>query len=204
MRGRDIKRDSYNWAGLYIILAYFDSHLFLEKKCPSIYDHLKKFKSLLENRGQCKYLSSGKTRDKSDRNYPGYPGMHHWLELDNCPSKKYLEVFDNQIIAWQRITQSNNFCITEKKMLVLDSMAFLASDDQSEKTLAYLSMQLNSPLFFYWMRKTVHEYGETGFRLSNQFVEVFPALLGSVDNLTDIYKKYNLSTEEILIIENTK
>ena len=89
LRGRDIKRNSYTWAGYYIILTYFDSHKFLKEKCPSIFKYLSRFESQLKNRGQCRYLSNGKTRKPSDADYPGYPGMHHWLELDNCPSSKY-------------------------------------------------------------------------------------------------------------------
>ena len=115
-----------------------------------------------------------------------------------------MEVFDNPIIAWQRITQSNNFCLTENGMLVLDSMAFLSIEKQDKKILQSLSIQLNSQLFYYWMRKTVHEYGETGFRLSNQFVEIFPAILGYIEDEECIYKLYNLTNEEIEVIKNTK
>ena len=201
LRGRDIKRNSYTWAGYYIILTYFDSHKFLKEKCPSIFKYLSRFESQLKNRGQCRYLSNGKTRKPSDADYPGSPGMPHWWELDNCPSSKYLDVFDNRIIAWQRITQENCFCITQKGMLVLDSMAFISVP---EKMLNNLCIILNSKLFYYWMRKNVHEYGESGFRLSNQFVEIFPAVLDAVDNDEDIYKKYHLTAEEIYIVENTK
>jgi len=201
LRGRDIKRNSYEWAHYYIILAYFDSHKFIPTKCPSIYNHLKRLENDLKNRGQCKYLSSGKTRNVNDNDYPGYKGMHHWLELDNCPSKKYLDLFDNPIIAWQRITQSNNFCLTEKNMLVLDSMAFLTAKKELMPSLQYL---LCSQLFYYWMRKNVHEYGESGFRLSNQFVAIFPAIMEKVSTEEEMYNFYHLTEEEINIIKTAK
>ncbi|WP_370524831.1 type IIG restriction enzyme/methyltransferase [Helicobacter winghamensis] len=40
LRGRDIKRYSYEWAGLWIIIAKFNSHQYLEKDYPAIYNYL--------------------------------------------------------------------------------------------------------------------------------------------------------------------
>ena len=56
-------------------------------------------------------------------------------------------------------------------MLVLDSMAFISNYGKYKE---YLLAILNSELFFFWMKKSVHEYGDLGFRLSNQYVEQFP------------------------------
>ena len=76
--------------------------------------------------------------------------------------------FNKSIIAWQRITARNQFCLTKEGTVILDSMAFLSSLGKYEK---YLLAILNSKLVYYWVKKNVHEYGSTGFRLSNQYVE---------------------------------
>ena len=224
LRGRDIKRYGYDWAGLYVILAIFGSHKYMETKYPAVYKHLLQFKDKLEKRGQCRYLSSGKVNNPDDPKYPGYPGMHHWLELDNNPSKEYMDDFDKQNIAWQRITRENTFCATNPGFVILDSMAYLA-DVKSHAN--YLLAVLNSKLIKFWIKKNVPEYGSTGFRLANQFLEVIPVpitIQGATQNkisrlvedfqeknndeiLTNIDKEilsiYNLTDEEkIFILKN--
>ena len=51
-------------------------------------------------------------------------------------------------------------------------MAFLSSFS-SESGKFILSI-LNSKLVKYWVSKNVHQYGNTGYRLSNQYVEQIP------------------------------
>ena len=86
LRGRDIRRYGFNFSNLYVIVAQFGSHEYLESKYPAIFRHLSQYKEALQKRGQCRYTSSGRTNsDKS------YPGQHHWLELDNNPRQEYLD-----------------------------------------------------------------------------------------------------------------
>ena len=96
-------------------------------------------------------------------------------------------------------------------------MAFLTNlKDKGYILLAYL----NSTLIYYWMKKNVHEYGDTGFRLSNQYVKEIPiprdindselknlvqrAIRGEntirqIDEI--VFKSYGFSPEEIEIIK---
>ena len=158
LRGRDISRYSAKWAGLWIIIAKYLSHQFLEKDYPAIFAHLQKFQNQLQKRGQC-------------TNKGGY-GQHHWLELDNNPTDEYLGQFEKEKIVWQRITQEPSFYLSPSGQFVLDSMAFLSSFS-SELGKFILSI-LNSKLVKYWVSKNVHQYGTTGYRLSNQYVEQIP------------------------------
>ncbi|MGV0945544.1 TaqI-like C-terminal specificity domain-containing protein, partial [Empedobacter falsenii] len=196
LRGRDIKKYSYDFADLWLIT----SHNGIKEKgikpidindYPSIKAHLDQFYSQLEKRS-----------DKGDTPY----------NLRNCA---YMDDFNSQNIAWQRITQSNQFCLTEEKLIVLDSMAFISNIKHCEN---YLLAQLNSKLVFFWVKCNVHEYGNTGFRLSNQYVEKMPLIkfdleyeqlfkklistnqLKTIDQI--IYNMYNLSKEEIDFIES--
>ena len=100
-------------------------------------------------------------------------------------------------------------------------MAFLSNLGKYEK---YLLAILNSSLIYYWVKKNVHEYGATGFRLSNQYVEQITVpkpdseILSKFNNLVDqylqnkitlreidseVYKLYCLSTSDIKVIEKT-
>ena len=41
-------------------------------------------------------------------------------------------------------------------------------------SLKHLISILNSKLVYFWVDKNVHQYGITGYRLSNQYVEIIP------------------------------
>ncbi len=94
LRGKDIKRYSYEWADLWVIIAKFGSHEFLEVEYPTIYNHLLQYKDQLEQRGQCRYSRGHRIAIKP------YPGQHHWLELDNNPKDNYLQEFEKEKIVY--------------------------------------------------------------------------------------------------------
>ncbi len=183
LRGRDIKRYAYEWKGLWVILAKFgfykEAHLY-----PAIVAHLSQYEKALKNRGQCRYGRTGKKTNAD------YPGQHHWLELDNNPHDDYLAEFEKEKVVWQRITREPTFCFVDPGIYVLDSMAFFVSPNH----LRYQMSVLNSKVIFYYVYKIVHQYGFTGFRLSNQYVEIMPippitpanqSLVGQIESLVE-------------------
>ncbi|AJD02494.1 type IIS restriction/modification enzyme [Campylobacter lari] len=216
LRGRDIKRYSYEWAGLWVINTHNGYKSKSGEKIeainideyPSLKQHLKPYYKTLEKR-----TDKGKTP----------------YNLRNCA---YLEEFEKEKIGWQRVTQEPSF-ILENECVLLDSMAFMVGNSKNE--LKYLLGFLNSSLIFYYFKNIGHLYSDKGFLLSNQYVEKFPIpkinskneklaneLISLVDEIlkakeqdknTDtktqedkinsiVYKLYNLSKEEIKIIEN--
>ncbi len=158
LRGRDINRYSYKWASKWIIVTKYGSHNYIESEYLAIFGYLKKFEIELKERGQCKYSRNGKEM-----------GQHHWLELDNNPKDAYLAEFETEKIVWQRITQQFKFNIVPKGMYILDSMAFLTGPN-----LYYIASCLNSKLIDFYIKSYVHQYADTGFLLSNQYVEKIP------------------------------
>ncbi len=201
LRGRDIQRYSYNFADKWIINTHNGSKT--QKRIdineyPAIKEHLDNYYDKLVKRD-----------DQGDTPY-------------NLRCCAYMDDFNRQIISWQRITQKPTFCLTEPKMIVLDSMAFL-SNIGSQKY--WLLAVLNSDLIYFWAKLNVHEYGDTGFRLSNQYVEqitiprIEEELLEKINNLIIsqikefsntnegkiqklIYQIYKISDEEIKIINS--
>lgn len=212
IRGRDIKQYSYNPPNLYLInfpCGFTNKICFSNNKenemrtlYPEIFNHFDKFK----NNKSSKSKGLLKRDDQGD----------YWWELRSCV---YMDVFNGQVIAWQRITQKNTFCITKPGTVVLDSMAFLS--DTKDKT-NYLLGFLNSSLVYYWMRKNVHEYGASGFRLSNQYVKeiIVPTdkvLINTIDTIMKnnhdlqfihsqidkiLFNYYNFTSDEINEILN--
>ncbi|ELE0263225.1 Eco57I restriction-modification methylase domain-containing protein [Campylobacter coli] len=225
LRGRDIKRYSYEWAGLWVIFI------------PWHFPNVEKPKTMLENEQDLKeqypslykHLLSHKER-LSKRNKEETGIRYEWYCLQRWGANYYQE-FEREKIGWQRITQEPSF-ILEKEYILLDSMAFMVANSKNE--LKYLLGFLNSSLIFYYFKNIGHLYSDKGFLLSNQYVEKFPILkinsknqkiADELINLVDeilkakeqdknantqelenkinsiVYKLYNLNNEEIRIIE---
>ena len=197
LRGRDIKRYSYDFADKWLIYIpwHFPLHndetiqgcsekaenLF-KKEYPAIYEHLYNYKN-----------------DLSKRNQAETGIRYEWYAMQRYGAN-YMDDFNSQIIAWQRITQKPTFCITDAGTLVLDSMAFISNIGVYKN---WLLAVLNSDLIYFWAKINVHEYGDTGFRLSNQYVEQMPIPQISDEHIKHIdflvskqLYKYDLETEK--------
>jgi hypothetical protein len=234
LRGRDIERYRYKWAGLWIILAKFGfykvAHLY-----PAVVEHLSKYEEQLKNRGQCRYTRTGEKRLNKD-----YPGQHHWLELDNNPTDEYLREFEKEKIVWQEIVREPSFAY-DNKGIYIEATAFIMTG----QNLKYILGLLNSkPVAFFF--KTFYAgggLGEEGYRYKKAFLEQLPLppitkqnqsivkdieeLVNKILSLTQspdyetnkekqqkvkelekeidklVYKLYDLTDEEIRIIEES-
>ncbi|BAW69578.1 class I SAM-dependent DNA methyltransferase [Helicobacter pylori] len=230
LRGKDIKRYSYEWADLWVIIAKFGSHEFLEVEYPTIYNHLLQYKDQLEKRGQCRY-----SRGSQNSNKP-YPGQHHWLELDNNPRDSYLQEFEKEKIVYGEIVQEPRFYLDngeyELGYFYAEATSFILTGEH----LCYLLGMLHSKLITFAF-KTFYAgggLGESGYRYKKAFIERLPIPKITPQNqklahkITDgakaileakekdpkantqklekeidalVYELYNLTDEEIKIIE---
>ncbi|WP_415752170.1 Eco57I restriction-modification methylase domain-containing protein [Helicobacter pylori] len=231
LRGKDIKRYSYEWAHLWVIIAKFGSHEFLEVEYPTIYNHLLQYKDQLEQRGQCRY-----SRGPQNSNKP-YPGQHHWLELDNNPKDSYLQDFEKEKIVYGEIVQEPRFYLDngecELGYFYAEATSFILTGEH----LRYLLGMLHSKLITFAF-KTFYAgggLGESGYRYKKAFLERLPIPQITEKNqelarkITDgakqilalkakdpkantqglekeidalVYQLYNLTDEEIKTIEN--
>ncbi|EGZ6021056.1 class I SAM-dependent DNA methyltransferase, partial [Campylobacter coli] len=141
LRGRDIKRYSYEWAGLWVIFI------------PWHFPNVEKPKTMLENEQDLKeqypslykHLLSHKER-LSKRNKEETGIRYEWYCLQRWGANYYQE-FEKEKLGWQRITQEPSF-ILERECILLDSMAFMVANSKNE--LKYLLGFLNSSLIFYY------------------------------------------------------
>jgi len=154
LRGRDIKRYSAQWAKLWVILAKFHSNEYLEKDYLVIYNHLRNYKEQLEKRGQCRYGGKGNL------------GMHHWLELDNCPTDDYLREFSREKIIYPNMTSLLPFCY-DKDGFVTNQKCFILTGE----SLKYLVSFLNSKLFKFAFKDKFPELMGKTYELSKIFFE---------------------------------
>ncbi len=161
VRGRDLKAyEVPNEKNLqYLILASYGSYQYLEVKYPAIYNWLLRFKTDLENRGQCK--GSKIRADKP------YTGSHHWLELDNCPTAEYLALFKKPKIMYQKFQVKPCFVYDEQGLYCNDSMWIIPTEDKA------LLALLNSKMAWWLMKKKCTQI-QNGVQLIWQYLSKIP------------------------------
>lgn len=170
IRGRDIKHFFIDFQEKYLLCT--KNGFKIKKDFPIIYEYLLQYKE--------------KLRKRSDQG-------NHWTNLRNCT---YYDDFEKTKIVWQRVCKHPNFAYDDGKLYLLDSLAFLTAD--SEDILKYLVAIFNSPMIEWLLSCIGHQYGTTGFLLSNQYVEQFPVkfpennvlknMIVNVDNLIELHK----------------
>lgn len=149
LRGRDIKRYSYEFADLYLLFIpwHFPLHndptisgasevaeKEFENQYPAIYNHLFKYKKQLSN------------RNKAETGI-----RYEWYALQRWGAN-YWEDFYKQKIAWNRIASEKQFALIEKGVFIQDSMHFFTGNH-----LQFLSAILNSKLYSWFLNLIVGE-----------------------------------------------
>jgi len=157
LRGRDIKRYSYEWAGLWVILVKYGFNTELHKY-PAILKHLMVYENQLKNRGQCRY-SRGSTST----------GQHHWLELDNNPKDSYLQEFEREKVIYPDIAEKLCFSLGGNHFYVSNTAYFFTG-----RSLKYLLVVLNSSLINWYYRYISTQLGEKGIRHFSIYIEQIP------------------------------
>ncbi|MFZ8858970.1 MAG: Eco57I restriction-modification methylase domain-containing protein, partial [Thermocrinis sp.] len=153
LRGRDIERYRYKWAGLWIICTFPSKKIDIEQY-PALKEYLASFGERL--------LQDGK---------PGHRKKtpHEWYETqDNIA---YYPEFEKEKIVWQEIVREPSFAYDNTGIYV-EATGFLMTG----KNLKYLLGLLNSkPVAFFF--KTFYAgggLGEDGYRYKKAFLEQLP------------------------------
>ena len=171
LRGRDIKRYGYNWAGLWLI----NTHNGIKGKLPrvnindypAIKAHLDKYWDKISKRA-----------DKGDTPY----------NLRNCA---YMEDFDKPKVVYMEI-QTNNpkegypfpcFSFDYKGCIALNTAYIMCSD---KIDIRYILGVLNSKMGNFLVKLYVTQLQERQFRMLAQYVNKFPIPNPSKDQLTQV------------------
>ena len=162
MRGRDIKRYSYNWAGLYLI-ATFPSKNYDIEQYPAVKQHLISFGlKRLEQTGK-KYIINGKiikARKKTN---------NKWFETQDSIS--YWDYFFKPKIVYPNMTKFLPFIYDDKKFLT-NQKCFIITG----KNIAFLTAFLNSSLFKFCFRDAFPELQGGTRELSKIFFDKIPVI----------------------------
>ncbi|HAA1499808.1 TPA_asm: class I SAM-dependent DNA methyltransferase [Campylobacter jejuni] len=213
LRGRDIKRYSYEWAGLRVIGTFPSLKIDIEQY-PALKQYLSQFLPRIEQSGEkgCRKKTSNK-----------------WFETqDNIA---YYEEFEKEKIVYPETTQGAYF-VYDNKGIFLEKTAFFIVCEN----LKYLLGLLSSNLITYYYKNFSQgcKLGTKGYQYNKHALENLPIpkinsknqnIVDELINLVDeilkakeqdknantqelenkinslVYKLYNLTEEEIKIIE---
>ncbi|HEG0589971.1 TPA: Eco57I restriction-modification methylase domain-containing protein [Campylobacter coli] len=214
LRGRDIKRYSYEWAGLWIIGTFPSLKIDIEQY-PALKQYLSQFLPRIEQSGEkgCRKKTSNK-----------------WFETqDNIA---YYQEFEKEKIIYPETTQ-NAYFVYDNKGFFIEKTAFILICEN----LKYLQGLLSSNLVTYYYKNFSKgcKLGIKGYQYNKHALEYLPIpkinsknqkiadeLVNSVDEILKakeqdknantqelenkinslVYKLYNLTEDEIKIIES--
>jgi methylase of polypeptide subunit release factors len=217
LRGRDIKRYSYEWANLWVIVipaGWTNEHrwaekaeIFIEKSLPALMEHLKPYE-----------VKAKKRDDQGD----------YWWELRHCA---YYPEFEKEKVVWAEIVRQPQFYLDRDRFYV-EATSFLMTGENTK----YICGLLNSkPVTFFFKKYYAGGgLGEEGYRYKKAFLENLPippitpaneSIVGQIETLVDkiltvkrqnpnadtshlereidqlVYRLYDLTEEEINVIE---
>ena len=156
LRGRDIKRYGYDWAGKYLIATFPSRHYDIEQY-PAVKQYLLSFgKERLEQTGKTYSVNGEKVKARKKTN-------NKWFETQDSIS--YWEDFMRPKIIWKRIGSILRFSYDTSGKLGLDSTCFAIGQH-----MAYLCCILNS-LMGHYMLKDSPKTGTGDLLVSVQAIE---------------------------------
>ena len=196
LRGRDIKRYSYDWAGLWVICARLCEDI--PTNYPTICHHLESF------------IGKGKLGDNSTTKVFERP----WWSWMQEPS--YWKDFDRPKVMWKIIGCNINFAFDRDGMLCNNAVNIMTGD---ERQLLQFVALMNSRLFDWYLKLTTEaEVQGGGIQLYVTTLETTPLQLSFPDTFCDainamtknektiadiechIYELYGLTAEEITFL----
>ena len=231
MRGRDIKRYSYEWANLYLIATFPSRHYDIEEY-PAVKEYLLSFaednlrnsshdwvadsylaafcKQKLAQTGKFieiegKRITIKKTPEKARKKT-----SNKWFETQDSIS--YWEDFFKPKITWGNLNLKGTYSYVQKGMFINAPSSFIATSN-----IAILHI-LNSKIADYYIRLLGVTRNGGYFEYKPMFVEKFPIPQIGLDKLKSysinpskeqekeidniIYQLYKLNLKEIDYIEN--
>ena len=203
LRGRDIKRYGYNWAGLYLIATFPSCHYDIEKY-PAVKKYLLGFGiERLEQTGKSHIVNGEKIKARKKTN-------NKWFETQDSIS--YWEDFSKPKIVWGNLNLEGAYSYAPDGMFINAPSPFIATSNT-----AILHI-LNSKIADYYIRSLGVTRNGGYFEYKPMFVEKLPIPKCGLERLCKypiqpnteqeheiehiIHSIYGLSMQETEYIEN--
>ena len=186
LRGRDIKRYGYDWAGLYLI-ATFPSRKYDIEEYPAVKEYLLSFgMERLEQTGKEYVIDGQKVKARKKTN-------NKWFETQDSIS--YWDDFSRPKIVYQEICRGGCGFAIDKHGYMIGNTAYIITADTPDIYNNLLEF-LNSPYALYQLDQISTKFDETGWRWLRQCIEQIRMPVDTSDWL----KEFNFSEDEKLFI----
>ena len=173
LRGRDIKRYGYNWAGLWLIATFPSRHYDIEKY-PAVKNYLLSFGiERLEQTGKEHNVNGEKIKARKKTN-------NKWFETQDSIS--YWEDFSKPKIVYPNMTKYMPFVYDEANFLT-NQKCFIVTG----QCMAFLTAFFNSSLFKFCFRDSFPELQGGTRELSKIFFDKIPVLQVS-DSINETFR----------------
>ena len=214
LRGRDIKRYAYNWAGLYLIATFPSRHYDIEMY-PAVKQYLLTFGiEKLEQTGKTYIVNGEKIKARKKTN-------NKWFEIQDSIS--YWEDFSKPKIVWGEISDKSKFTFDFSGEYIPEATTFYLNGEYIEYLLTALNSSVAEWLFsktgtttgvgtIRWKKYTIEQLivAKPNYEQQKEHLAAFENLKAGKMSVSDfkdfsnklMYKIYELTNEEIRAIEN--
>jgi len=196
LRGRDIKRYGYNWAGLYLIATFPSRHYDIEKY-PAVKKYLLGFgMERLEQTGKSYIVNGEKIKARKKTN-------NKWFETQDSIS--YWDLFFQPHICWKAVGRNLAFALVEAGTFLTAPASFISAGIYNKTVLAFLCSTVGT--YFVYKNSDTTGAGDIMLNIQSLIKFPIPKLNIDFDNFSDreidlyIYDIYKFTKEEIHYIE---
>ena len=196
LRGRDIKRYGYDWAGLWLI-ATFPSRQYDIDLYPSLKSYLLSYgMERLEQTGKTHIVNGERIKARKKTN-------NKWFETQDSIS--YWDLFFQPHICWKAVGRNLAFALVDGGVFLTAPASFISGGIYNETILHYLCSTVGK----YFIYKHSDTTGAGDIMLNIQSLIRFPIPYGILytkglserEIKSAIYKAYGFTREEIEYIE---
>ncbi|MCL1945089.1 MAG: hypothetical protein FWF56_04715 [Firmicutes bacterium] len=205
MRGKDIKKGTYQYKDLHII-AYFPVKKYNIEDYPAVDNYLQQAKwsnKVPDGFGKLMLEQSGKSHIVEGIKFKSRKFTHNkWFEVQDSIS--YWDDFNKQKIVYSEIVQTPQFYLDKDNKFMVDATAYIMVGNKIEYLIDWLNSKTMGWAFKRWYTVNL---GDKGFRYQKQFIQKLPIPLPKNDKTnfseSDIHQILSLTEEEINFIQNT-
>ena len=174
LRGRDIKRYSYDYADLYIIATFPSKHYDIENY-PAVKNYLLTYGiERLEQTGKTYQVNGQSIKARKKTN-------NKWFETQDSIS--YSDDFSKQKIVWGNLCLSSQFAWVENDFFINAPSTMITNGSK------YLLAMLNSRVIDWYIKKLGVTRNGGYFEYKPMFIEATPIPMPSQDIIDDLEQK---------------
>lgn len=179
VRGRDIKRYSYEWAGLWLVFIPWHFPLHSDQ---SIQGASQKAEKSFKNRYPAIYAHLLQYKDQLEKRNKAETGIRYeWYALQRCAAT-YSDEFEKEKIVWSDISREPAFTLLPKDIYFNNTVYMIIGGH-----IKFLAGVLNSRLMKWYFPLISSGLGEKAQRYFKIFVENLPIILPQPKD--SLYKK---------------